>query len=176
MRLILKKYGRVLLFLAVGAAVLIGIILVWNARGAPSDSFKEEYALSFSAYDGRSVSLTEFKKKVLIAHTWASWCTFCAQELENLARIKEVYGDEVAIVAINRAEPLGEAKAFSDALELPEGVVLLLDPSDSFFKHIEGFHMPETVFIEPSGTILFHQRGPLSFELAVQKINELMQK
>lgn len=171
----LKKHLRLLTGILVAGVVGIGGVAVFlQNQKPPADTFKDEYALTFRSYDGADVSLSQFKKKVLVAHTWASWCTFCTEELKNLSRIKEVYGDEIEVVAINRAEPLGDARAFTDSLALSPGVVLLLDPADSFFKHIEGYHMPETVFIDRSGVIVFHQRGPLSFDDAVQKINELM--
>jgi hypothetical protein len=56
-----------------------------------------------------------------------------------------------------------------------EKLVLLLDSSDALYKEIEGFAMPETIFINSRGDIIYHQRGPIKPEEVDAKVAELMQ-
>lgn len=138
-------------------------------------SFDKNYELVLGTYEGTEVHLSEYKRKLLVIHAWASWCTYCADELRTLARLKDVYGDEVQILAVNRAESQAEAQAFTDPLQLDGKIEILLDPTDSFYKDIEGYAMPETVFINDSGDILFHQRGPMKLEEVIERINTLVE-
>jgi thiol-disulfide isomerase/thioredoxin len=165
--------------------ILSGVVIValcaaagyyFVTRPTPgAETFREEYGLKLKSYDGTDVPLSEFKRSILVVHSWASWCTYCAEELKNLTRLKEMYGDSIEILAINRAESLEEARAFSDPLQLGLGVHILLDPDDSFFRSIGGYAMPETVFIDSNGEVFFHQRGPIQIEDVRQRIQALIE-
>lgn len=159
-----------LLALALSAAAAY---YVWTRPAPGAETFREEYSLKLKSYDGTDVPLSEFKRSILVVHSWASWCTYCADELRNLSRLKEMYGDRIEILAINRAESLEEARAFSDPLQLNSGVHILLDPDDSFFKSIGGYAMPETIFIDTNGEVFFHQRGPLQIQEVSDRIKAL---
>jgi thiol-disulfide isomerase/thioredoxin len=141
---------------------------------AKDTSFGKEYGLTLTDYSGKSVHLFDYRRKVLIAYAWASWCPYCGAELQDLAHLKNTYGDSLAIVAINRGEPLPVAKAFTDHLQNTGGLVFLIDPSDSFFKEIGGYAMPEMVFIDAGGAISYHQRGPIQIADVDAKIKELL--
>jgi thiol-disulfide isomerase/thioredoxin len=137
-------------------------------------TFGKEYGLTLFDYSGKAVHLFDYRRKVLIAYAWASWCPYCGAELQNLAELKKTYGESIAIVAINRSEPLAVAKAFTDHLQNTDGLVFLTDPSDAFFKEIGGYAMPETVFIDVGGAVTFHQRGPIQISGVDEKIKELL--
>lgn len=168
-------------FYRIGIAILLLLILsggiyffyMYSSVKTGADTFVDEYGLSFMDYQGQTIKLSSFKNKIIVAHAWASWCVYCGDELKNLARIKDVYGDSIVVIGINRAEPTAVAKNFTDSLEIPSSIILLLDPDDTFFRHIDGYAMPETVFTNEKGDILFHKRGPLSFEEAIQQINAI---
>ncbi len=136
--------------------------------------FTQSYSLVLKDYDGKDVHIYEFRRKVMIAYAWASWCPYCKAELENLAKEKQKYGNDILIVAVNRGESLRDAKAYTDALQGGSQLTFLLDPGDSFFKSIGGYAMPETVFIDEKGDIVYHQRGPLQLPQLEDELKELL--
>lgn len=111
------------LFIAI--LVIVALILVagalyffFSSEPLPDEAtFREEYALILKDYAGNDVKLSDFRREILIVYAWASWCPYCGKELEYLAELKGRYGDELSIVAVNRAEPLVEAKDFTDKLQ-----------------------------------------------------------
>jgi thiol-disulfide isomerase/thioredoxin len=137
-------------------------------------TFNNEFSLVLKDYSGNDVHLYEFRRQVLVAYAWASWCTYCGDEMQHLAQLKKTYGDKIQILAINRAEPLATAKDFTDKLKTGTDITLLLDPNDAFFKSISGYAMPETVFIDASGNIAYHQRGPIDMPTLEAKMKELV--
>jgi thiol-disulfide isomerase/thioredoxin len=142
----------------------------------PADSnFGKQFSLVLGSYEGTDVHLYEYRRQLLVAYAWASWCTYCAEELKRLAELKKTYGDKIHILAVNRAEPVPIAKEFTRQLGLGDQIELLLDPTDSFFKSIGGYAMPETVFINEAGDIVFHQRGPLDMPSLEARMKELVQ-
>lgn len=113
---------------------------------------------SLTDYEGRAVHLTDFAGKPLVVNTWAAWCPFCRQELPDFVALQKEFPD-VAVIAIDRSEPLATAKGYTDELGISGDILFLLDPGDDFYKNIGGFSMPETIFVDKSGTIVFHKRG-----------------
>lgn len=146
----------------------------WYEPPADSDTFREEYSLILKDYEGNDVSLTDYRREILIVYAWASWCPYCGAELEYLSKLKERYGDGLSIVAVNRAEPLIDAKDFTDKLEGMDRLALLLDMNDALYRQIDGYAMPETIFINSRGDIIYHQRGPIKPDEVNQKVAELM--
>ncbi len=55
-----------------------------------------------------------------------------------------------------------------------EHIIFAIDKTDSFYTSIGGFAMPETVFYDSKGSIVFHKRG--SMDLAEMKghLDELL--
>ncbi len=141
---------------------------------AGTESFKPGYDLVLKDYAGNDVRLSEFKRQILVVHAWATWCTYCTDEIKNLATLKNKYGDSIVIIAPNRAEAVQVAQPFSDALALGDRVIFLLDPNDDFYKSVDGYAMPETLFINDRGEILFHQRGPMNIAEVEEKIAVLL--
>ena len=158
-------------------AVLAGIAFSGPLLGRKSpETFTKAYTLTLTDMNGKPVELSSFKGKVVIAYAWASWCPYCAQELQNLSKIKTQYGDKLQILAINRAEPPTVAQGYVSQLTDVQGILFLLDPNDSFFKSVDGYAMPETIFIQVNGTVADHQHGPLSYDAASQEVRTLLGK
>ena len=177
----MKKWQH--LTLVIGIVLIVGAIgalfyyqfLSPQGRAESENSFAKEYGLVLQNYDGKDVRLSAYRGKIMVAYVWASWCPYCAKELENLGTLKAMYGDRIEVVAINRAEPRSVAKSYTDQLTNAQGVEFLLDPQDSFFKTDGGYAMPETVFINEHGEVTHHQRGPMNLEEVSAKLKLLLQ-
>lgn len=141
---------------------------------SPADETTPERAPDFRLqdYNGKTVSLADFSGKPVIVNSWAAWCPFCRQELPDFAALQKEFPD-IVVIAIDRAESLTTAKRYSDELGVTGKLVLLIDPSDSFYKAIGGFSMPETLFVDKDGNVALHKRGPMTLDEMRQKVSEL---
>lgn len=160
--------------IVIALVLVIGVFFVWTngqdadndgfADSIPADSFKRLSALGpFYDLSGNEVSLDEYEGKTVVINSWASWCPFCTQELPDFAALAETYNNrEVIVLAINRAESEGEIEAYLKSIADLTGVIILRDPSDSFYSFIGGFSMPETVFYNVNGEAMYHKRGFMS--------------
>ncbi len=147
-------------------AVFTGAAAYFAARphvGQPKEEFFTVLTLPLTRYDGTVVRLTTLAPKPLVAYVWASWCPYCQEGFRQLSAARERHPG-VAFVAINRAEPMLDAKGFTDKIGLPNGILYLLDPSDSFYKMVGGFAMPEYLFVDSQKEVVAHVRGPLTEE------------
>lgn len=154
----------VILSIVAGAA-LFTWYRVSNQSSVVSDTFgAADSTTEIQLYDlnDRPVSLDQFAGKPLVVNSWASWCPFCTTELPDLEQLAIEYADaEVAVLAINRAEPLRTQRSYLRSVALDTGTQLLFlqDPADGFYKEIGGITMPETVFYNADGEVVVHKRG-----------------
>lgn len=125
-------------------------------------------------YSGKTLSLADFAGKPLVLNAWATWCPFCREELPAFATAQKEFGDKVVIIAIDRQESLATAKSYTDAQGTTSGLIFLLDPSDSFYQSIGGFSMPETIFVDKSGNIVDHKRGPMDINEIRERIKKII--
>lgn len=156
-------------------AVLIGIIIfdIFLAIYLFGDKIADDSLhvgdfrddLSLVDYNGVVQDTPNFGGVPMVINSWASWCSFCKEELPAFAQVqKEVTRDNVLFIAINRRESRDIAKKYSDDLGVTNDLIFLLDESDSFYKAIGGFVMPETIFVDKNGEIVFHKRGRMTVE------------
>ncbi|MBI2640310.1 MAG: TlpA family protein disulfide reductase, partial [Candidatus Sungbacteria bacterium] len=125
-------------------------------------------------YDGKTVRPADFAGKPLVINSWAAWCPFCRKELVDFASAQKEFGDKVVIIAIDRAETRDIAKKYTDELGVTESMIFLLDPSDNFYQSIGGFSMPETIFVDSKGNIVFHKRGPMDLQEMRDRIQQVV--
>lgn len=171
------KFNRVhlVILLLIGICMVAAVFMyrAWNTVPA-AESFKDKYDVVLQDFEGKKVELADYKRELLVMHVWASWCPYCTEELQNLAKLKDIYGEKVEIIGVNRGEPKNVAEDFIRAAGVEGKITLLLDPDDAYFKEVGGYAMPETVFINSSGVIVFHQRGPMPLADLAKKMKELV--
>jgi thiol-disulfide isomerase/thioredoxin len=175
----LSRIPRLYIAIALAVLILVSAVAVYflffKLPPESSQSFTGEYGLVLKDYAGNEVELSDFRRELLVVHAWASWCVYCGEELKNLQQLKDRYGEAIRIVAVNRAEPDAEAKAFTDLHGIDTSKIeILLDSTDAFYKSIEGYAMPETIFITTRGEIIHHQRGPMKMDEVTEKIDALI--
>ncbi|MBI5620927.1 DUF3179 domain-containing protein [Candidatus Gottesmanbacteria bacterium] len=137
-----------------------------NADKAPGFNLKD--------YNGNTVNLADFQGRPVVINSWAAWCPFCRKELVDFAAAQKEFGDQVVIIAIDRAESLETANKYSDELGVTNDLVFLLDPSDSFYQSIGGFSMPETIFVDKNGAIVDHKRGPMDSNEIRERVKKII--
>lgn len=176
---------NVLITLIILAIITAGIVFLAN-RSNPSTppstpsaegpSASQVLNLTFTDYDGQNVRLTDFQGKPLVINSWAAWCPFCVKELKDFAALQKEFKDEITIIAIDRAETKDTAEQYTDQLGVSNDLVFLLDPDDSFYKAVGGFSMPETIFVDENGSIVFHKRGPMDIKEMRERADQLISK
>lgn len=166
----MHKSNIITLIVIVAVFITAGVI-TYIVRAIPNDKANSEAQKSlatseeqvFTDLQGNPISFKQFEGKVRVVNAWASWTPFSVQELRDLETLAGEYKDtDVVVIAVNRKEPKEVAVQFLESIRTFEHTVFAIDITDSFYKSIGGFSMPETVFYDARGTIVLHKRGSMS--------------
>jgi hypothetical protein len=63
---------------------------------------------------------------------------------------------------------------YTDQIDVTDRMLFLLDDSDTFYQTIGGFSMPETIFVNSSGQIVVHKRGPMELDEMQEHVEKII--
>ena len=108
---------------------------------------------------GRPVRLSGLTGEPTVINLWASWCKECRDELPLLAKADHDYAGRVRFIGIDVADAAPEA-----ALRLAEksGVTYpqLVDRAGATRAPLHFSGLPQTVFVDEQGRMVFTERTP----------------
>lgn len=118
--------------------------------------------LSLPDLSGRTVSLADFRGKVVLVNFWATWCEPCRDEMPAFERLRaSLAGRPFEVIAVNLAEPEARIRAFIEKVPMPFPV--LLDRDMAAAKAWGARVLPATYVVGPDGRIRYHHRGELDW-------------
>jgi thiol-disulfide isomerase/thioredoxin len=131
-----------------------------------------------SAFDGARHRLSDFRGKPVYVNFWATWCGPCREELPEMRELLDRHENELAVITVNRREPLDRAKAFFADLEKLNGepgisfTVDGMDPDDKLYNEYRGLGMPVSVFVDANGVVVKVFNGRISLETMEEAVAE----
>ncbi len=154
--------------------ILVGVTLNKRKQGTvqPGDVIPDFTLPLFDGYqyDGKAeVKLSDFKGKVVVLNFWASWCKPCEQEAAELQEAWAFYEPtgEVVFLGADYVDTEPEARVYLQKY----GITFFNGPDmgtriSQLFR-IQG--VPETYFIDRTGTLRYVQVGPFSSLAQIQQ-------
>ena len=109
-------------------------------------------AFTFTDQDGKTLTLADFKGKVVVLDVWATWCTPCRAEFPRFDRLQAALAEKgLAVVPVS--VDLGGRKPvdkFYDDLGV-KALSKYLDPSNESAKALGLRGLPTTLIIDREG-------------------------
>lgn len=169
------RQSRVGIILALALILALLGLLAWGlkqAQAGPRDSgMAPDFTLT--GYDGRKVTLSELRGKVVIINFWASWCPPCRQEAAYLEQTWRKYKDkDVVFIGVDYVDTEKEALAY-----IKEFDITYINGPDVGTRIAQSFNIkgvPETYYVAKNGELHGVQIGPLKSPELDQKIDELL--
>ena len=104
--------------------------------------------------DGKQITLSKLKGKVVLVNFWATWCPPCREELKHVQKeiIDRFKGKDFVFLPISRGEKKATVEAFREkaGYTFPMG----LDPKQSIFKLFASNYIPRNFLIGKDGKIV----------------------
>jgi thiol-disulfide isomerase/thioredoxin len=139
-----------------------------SAQAGTIQLYRDPVALpDFTVTDleGRPLSSSDLKGKVVLMNFWATWCPPCRAEIPDLIALQEKYRDNLIVVGISEDEiPADQVKKFVDEQKMTYRVAMSTPELHKIFKGVVA--LPTTFVIDPEGKLQQKHVGILSPETA----------
>lgn len=126
--------------------------------------------------NGNPVKLSDHVGKPIVLNFWATWCTYCVQEMPDFDAMQKQYPD-VQFMMINatttNGETMEDAKAFVDNYGYSFDV--FFDTQGQAIRAYEITSYPTTFFIDAQGNLVARGSGMLNADSLAQGIQMIYQ-
>ena len=112
--------------------------------------------------DGQLISIEDFEGKYVLINFWATWCTYCDQEMPDLQALQDKYADDLVVLLVNVQEKESEVKAYLDRKNLTMLNVMDKKGEVSALYKVTG--MPSSYFVTPDQRVIGFVAGMMSYE------------
>jgi cytochrome c biogenesis protein CcmG/thiol:disulfide interchange protein DsbE len=146
-----------------------------DPRAIPSPLVgKPAPAFALKLFDGGSLSLADFRGKVVVLNFWASWCyPACYEEAPVLEQGWRTYRERgVVVVGVDIQDTEEAARKFIDqfSITFPNGP----DPKGKISVDYGVYGVPETFFIDRRGQIRFKHVGAVTDSVFRAQVDRLL--
>jgi peroxiredoxin len=118
---------------------------------------------AFPDMNGKQISLSDHRGKVVLVNVWATWCPPCRQEMPSMQRLYEKFkGKNFEILAVSIDSEGREAVApFMRKLHLT--FPALLDPGETIIPLYGITGVPESFIVDKDGILVEKVVGPINW-------------
>ena len=165
--------------IALGVAMLLGVVLLYESGGAPAprslprsapDALEDGWAgkpapeFALRSLDGKLVRLSQFRGKTVLVNFWATWCAPCRVEMPWLAALYDRYrgrGIEIIGVAMDDGD---RDRVVKFVHETRVGYSIVLKDQAVGAAYGGARFLPQSFLVGPDGRVLAHMIGIRSKE------------
>jgi thiol-disulfide isomerase/thioredoxin len=145
-------------------------------KGASAKVNKMAPDFTLDTLDGGKLTLSELQGKKVFLNFWATWCSYCIDEMPAMQKFYEKYKDEVVVIGVNATGSevsVEQVKNYVDQLNITFPVVLDRELELTYNKY-QAFAIPTTFFINTKGIIQLEKKvGPMDYEFMVDQLKKL---
>lgn len=147
---------------------LITLLLLLNNLYA-----KKAADFTFKSLNGKEVSLSDYKDKVVIVNFWATWCGPCIYEMPTLEKLFKAYNNKgLQVLGLTLQSPENQIpkKIKQTGVSYP----ILLEAEPAVNKYGPFNSIPTTFIINRKGEIVKELTGPRSYKQFENIIKKLL--
>jgi len=109
----------------------------------------------------RTVSLHDYKGKIVVLNFWASWCAPCIEELPSLIQMQRDLGDKVTVLAVATDNDQDAYRRFVRDHQVD--LITVNDPTQKSSDTYGTWGWPETYIIDRKGIVRRKFIGPVEW-------------
>ncbi len=115
---------------------------------------------ALTTLEGKSITLGEYRGKIVLINFWATWCPPCRAEMPELNAVAQAHRDQLIVLAINNGETIERVQSFVAEFQLTFPV--LLDPDGAVASKYAVLGLPTSFFVDRNGLVRAANIGAMS--------------
>jgi len=124
---------------------------------------KDPVAINLKDINGKNISLSDFKGKIVFLNFWTTWCPTCRIEMPSMEKLhQKLKNKDFTMVTINLQESASQVKAFFKEFKLT--FTALLDPTGEVGASFGIRAIPTTYILDKTGRIIGWTNGPREWD------------
>ncbi len=154
--------------------IIAAALLMFTMAAHSQSSAQQPPPLRLKSIQGRALSLSDYRGKIVLLNFWATWCPPCRAEMPDLVRMQREYGARgLQVIGITYPpQTLREVRRFVREFKVNYPVALGTKETKALFDESET--LPVTIVIDREGNIRERIEGILLAEEFEQKIKPLL--
>lgn len=135
-----------------------------------------EKDVSFTDENGKTVTLSSLKGKVVFINFWATWCPPCREEMPTINTLRQKFkdNDQIVFLMVDVDGKMKKSKAFMEKnkYDLP-----VYAPKSSIPPDFLGNAVPTTIILDKNGKIAGRVEGSMDYSSpeVIKSLKELIQ-
>lgn len=122
--------------------------------------------------DGSELQLSDLNGTPVFLNFWATWCTFCLEEMPDMQRIADEFDGRLVVLGLNTGDSTEDGSGHANRLGVTYELVY-----DTTLEVTNGYRvraMPTSYFLDADGSIVDAHFGFLTYDDMLNKVNELL--
>lgn len=120
----------------------------------------------FADGEGKTVTLQDFRGKVVLLNVWATWCPPCRKEMPSLDRLQQQFGGrgfEVVALSVDRGGTPAAIQTFYRETDV-RSLAVYIDASAQASGQLGVVGIPTTLLIDGAGREIGRLTGPAEWD------------
>src|SRR4051812_29151766 len=131
---------------------------------------------SFKDINGKKVSLSEFKGKVILLDFWATWCVPCKEEIPGFIELQKKYGARgLQVVGVSVDDSMNQAKKYAAEMKMNYPILLAEGKEDILRAYDPIKSIPVSIVIDRQGRIATRHEGTAKMDVFEKEILPLLE-
>jgi thiol-disulfide isomerase/thioredoxin len=122
--------------------------------------------IGFADSAGKSLSLADFRGRIVLVNLWATWCEPCIREMPSLDRLRAALPDRDLAIALVSQDRGGDKVVAPFFAKLGIKLETYLDPKSTVGHAFEVRGLPTTILVDREGRELGRAEGALDWDSA----------
>ena len=132
-------------------------------------------AFTLQDVNGKKVSLSDFKGKVVIVDFWATWCPPCRRSIPDLIDLQKKYKNKIAVIGISvDMDTRSDVAPFVKQNKINYKILYATQDVVQAYGNIDA--IPTSFIIDQHGNIVTQHVGLTPKETYINEINKLLKK